>query len=192
MREALSQAVRMTLSPGEEWGAVAREATGPAALLGSFVLPLSCIPAACWALNRWLFADLGARYGAGPAPAASQVLYGGFMVFGSTVLSVGLLAASLFVLAPLFDRPRDWPRTFRVAAYSSAPVLLGSALLVLPDLAYLLLPAAFHSAYLLYGGLQAVLGVREDRAAEYVALGAMLMIISSTLLGGLGGALGLP
>jgi hypothetical protein len=182
----------MTLAPGEEWRTVAREASGPSALLGSFVLPLSCIPAACWALNRLLFAGDGARDGAGPAPAASQVLYGGLMVFGSTVLSVALLAVSLFALAPLFDRPRDWPRTFRVAAYSGAPVFLGSALLVLPDLAYLLLPAAFQSAYLMYGGVQTVLGVREDRAAEYVALGAMLMIISSTLLGGLGGALGLP
>ena len=42
---------------------------------------------------------------------------------------------SLYVLAPLFVAVRDWARAFQVAAYSSAPVLLGGVILVVPDIA---------------------------------------------------------
>ncbi len=188
--DPLRRAFRLSVSPGEEWRAVGGEAPDARAVLTRFVAPLSCLPVLWWTLNRLLIPGSGADGGDGPAPDVAAAIGAGLTLYASILLSVCLLAASIWLLAPLFDRPRDWPRAFAVAAYSSSPLLLGSVLLVLPDLAYLLLLAAFQSAYLLYGGLHIVFGAREDRAAEYVALSTMLLILASTLLGGLGSALG--
>lgn len=189
MRGALQRALRMTFSPAEEWPAVARESPSAPMLFVSFVFPLACIPAACWALNRILFGD-ERRPGAVPVSDLAQSAHGGLSVFACAVASIALLAAAVFALAPLFGRPRDWPKAVQVSACSSAPVFLAGFLLLLPDLSYLLLPPAFQSAYLLYGGLQHVMGVREDQAAEYVALDIVLLIVGSTMLGGLGSGLG--
>jgi hypothetical protein len=191
MVQAFARAVRLTLSPNDEWQAIREEAPDSVAIFRSFVLPLAGVPAVCWMLNQLLFADSEGRVRAGAASVPAQAVQAGLTVFAGALLSVILLAASIYVLAPLFSRPRDWPRALQVASYSNAPVLLGGVFLLLPDLAMVLLLAAFHSAYLVYAGLQTVLEVKEDRAAEYVALGTVILIAASTLLGALGSALGI-
>lgn len=191
MVRALARAVRLTLSPNDEWRTVREEVPDSLAIFRSFVLPLAAVPAMCWSLNFFVFANAQGRVRAGDASGLAQGVQAGLAVFASAVFSIILLAASIYILAPLFSRPRDWPRALQVASYSSAPVLLGGVVLLLPDVAYALLPAVFHSAYLLYAGLQTVLEVKEDSAAEYVALGAVILITASTLLGAVGSALGI-
>jgi hypothetical protein len=189
--QAILRAVRFTVSPQEAWSAAAAEISAPLSILGAFLCPLACIPAVCWTVGRMLSADDPAQDRGDDVLSAAQLLHGGLSVIGCALLSVAVLAAALFALAPLFSCPRDWPRAFQVASYSSAPLFLGGVVLLLPEASYVLLLAVFQGAYLLYGGVQRVLGVREDRAAEYVALGTVLLVAVSTLLGGVGGALGI-
>jgi hypothetical protein len=179
------------LSPGEEWRAIGNEAPEQWSIFGSFVLPLACIPAAGWSVKLFLFGGEGGRDGEAAAIGLAQVLQAGLTVWVCSVLSVFVLASSVYALAPLFVRTRDWPRALQVAAYSSAPVLLGGAILAIPDLAYMVLLAAFQTCYVMYAGLKCVLDVKEDNAAEYVALSIVLLTIVTTLLGALGGALGM-
>jgi hypothetical protein len=191
MYSAIGRAARFVLSPREAWLAAAQEIPAPFTIFGTFLCPLACIPAVCWTLGRMLSAGDPVQDPRAGVPSAAQLLHGGLSVIGCALLSVTLLAAALYALAPLFARPRDWPRAFQVASYSSAPLFLGGILLLLPEASFVLLLAVFHSAYLLYGGVQSVLGVREDRAAEYVALGTVALVAASTVLGGVGGALGI-
>lgn len=178
------------MSPDEEWRTVAKEAPDPWSVLASFVLPLACIPAAAWCFNLSVFGGEGGHDAERAALGWSQVLSGGLTVWIFTVLSVLVLATSLYVLAPLFAPGRDWPGALRVAAFSAAPVLLGGVILAIPEVSYAILLALLHSFYLQYAGLQRELGVKEDQAAEYVALSIVLCTIATTGLGALGGALG--
>ena len=187
---AVQRALRLILSPDKEWRAVASEPPESRSILASFVLPLACIPAAAWCFNLSVFGGEGGHDGERAAIGLSQVLSGGLTVWISSVLSILVLATSVYVLAPLFVHGRDWPGALKVAAFSAAPVLLGGAILAVPDVAYTILLPVFHSFYLQYSGLQHVLGVKEDSAAEYVALSIVLCAIASTALGALGGALG--
>lgn len=183
--------MRLVLSPGEEWRTIGDEAPEPRSVLGSFVLPLACVPAAAWSIKLSLFGGEGAQGAEGAAMGFAQVLQSGLTVWACSALSVLVLALSIYVLAPLFLPSRNWPRSLQVAAYSSAPALLGGVILAIPDVAYLALLPAFQSCYVMYAGLKLVLDVKEDNAAEYVALSIVLLTIATTLLGALGGALGM-
>lgn len=154
-------------------------------------MPLACVPAASWSLGLLLFGGSAGTSRAGSVLGIEQILRGGLVVYVCAILSLLSLSASVFALAPLFDCRRDWRRALQVAAYSGAPVLLGGVILIMPDLAFALLLPCLHGAYLLYGGLQIVLGVKEDQAAEYVALGVVLLTIATTAMGALGAALGI-
>ncbi len=69
--------------------------------------------------------------------------------------------------------------------------MLSGVLLVLPMLSFATLLAVCHSFYLQYVGVNRVLGVKEGEAAEYVALVAVLLVVSSTLLGALASWVGI-
>ena len=191
MSRWVRRALRLVLSPDEEWRAIGNEAPRPRSIVGSFVLPLACVPAAAWSVKLALFGGEGGPDGDGAAMEFAQILQGGLTVWACSVLSVFFLASSIYLLAPLFVRSRDWPRALQVAAYSSAPALLGGLILAIPDASYAVLLAVFQSCYVMYAGLKRVLGVKEDNAAEYVALSIVLLSIATMLLGALGGALGM-
>lgn len=176
--------MRVTLSPDAEWRAIGNEVADQRGILVSFVLPLAGIPAASWCLGLLLFGDA-------PSIELAWIVHRGAIVYFGSVLSIFLLAAALFVLAPLFATARDWPRALQVAAYSSAPVLLAGFVLVVPGLAFATLPAAFYSFYLQYIAVNCVLGVKDEQAAEYVALGIVLLVLASTLVGAFGSWLGI-
>lgn len=185
MTEALKRAVRMVLWPNDEWRAISNEVPRPLALLTGFVVPLACIPAASWSVGLAVFGGKGVVARDSTSPSVGEIVNGGLQALMGSVASILLVAAALFVLAPLFARPRNWPRAFQVAVYSSSPVLLAGVLLILPDLVFALMVAAVHSFYLQYLGVQYVLGAKEGDAAEYVALVIVLVIMGSTLLGAL-------
>lgn len=184
------RAVRLTVAPNEEWRTIRDEKPRARAILALFVLPLALIPAASWSLGLLLFGDDGRSARNGVAFGIAQVVHGGLIAFFGVVLSICLCALSILVLAPLFSCLRDWRRALQVAAYSAAPVLIGGLVLILPDLVYTLILAFFHSLYLQYAGLQHVLAVKERDAAEYVALSTVLLMVFSTVMGALGGWLG--
>ena len=191
MGDAARRAFRLVLCPEEEWRAIASEAAEQWRILALFVLPLGSIPAAAWSAKLALFGSEDGQLGEGTAAGLAQVLQGGLTVWVCTVLSVLVLASSIYALAPLFVPSRDWPRALQVAAYSSAPVWLGGIILAIPDAAYIVLLAVLQACYVMYAGLKRVLGVKEDNAAEYVALSIVLLSLVTTLLGALGGALGM-
>lgn len=188
---AVRRALRLVVSPDAEWRALASEPADSRSPLVSFVLPLACIPAVAWCFNLSIFGGEGGHDGGRVTIGLAQVLSGGLTVWIFSVLSVLVLATSVYLLAPLFVPGRDWPGALKVAAFSAAPVLLGGAILMIPDVTYTILLAVFHSFYLQYVGLQRVLAVKEDNAAECVALSIVIFTVATTALGALGGALGM-
>lgn len=181
----LLRAVRLTVSPGDEWRTICEEEPRPRAIVAFFVLPLALIPAASWIAGLLLFGQDPDGGRGGTSMDIGQILRGGLAAYFGMVLSVCLCAASIVIVAPLFTGVRSWPRALQVAAYSAAPVLLGGLMLILPNLVFALIVPFFHGLYLQYAGLQHVLGVKERDAAEYVALSTMLLMALSTAVGAL-------
>jgi hypothetical protein len=182
MKEAVTRAFRLTLSPTLEWAAIEKEPPR-SSLFASFALPMAAIPALAWALGLACFPE---EPYAGPAAA----LHRGAVLYLGSLASIGLLALAIHLLAPLFGVRRDWARSVQVAAYSGSPVFLSGFMLVYPDFAFILMIAVFHGFFIQYSGVRILLGVREDQAAEYVALCIVIMGVASTLLGAVASAMG--
>jgi hypothetical protein len=79
----------------------------------------------------------------------------------------------------------------QVAAYGATPVLVASVLLVSPVLMIACMVSLLHVFYLYYLGVQQLLGIPGDEAAQFVAIALVIAIAASTLGGGAVGALGL-
>lgn len=181
----LGRAVRLLVSPAREWAAIAADRESWRAVALRHVVPLSALLAVAWMLGRLLFpADLATWESTPLERVPEAVARGGAAAFCGSVLWVAVLAAAFCAFAPMFGARRDWTQSWKVAAYGTTPVWLAGVLLVKPVLVGLLLIAMLQCSYLYYAGLQAVAGVKESAAAEYVGVVLFLALVGSTLLGG--------
>ena len=162
-------------SPKEEWARIAGE-DGHAALIHGLVLSL--LPA--------LASFVMARNSDLPVPE-----HAGVATYVAGVLALLVVAAAFWLLARLDSRDAPLRRCLQVAAYGATPVLLASVLLVTPLLmpvCMLVLPYVF---YLYYLGVQQLLRVPSDEAAQFVGIALAAALAASTLGGGAAGALAL-
>lgn len=163
------------LSPRDEWRRIAGEGAAPAfaycALLG--VLPTA---ASFFMLQS------------SPLPLSPNAVP---LTYVSTLLAFAALAAAFWVLGRMQQRAAPWKRCLQLAAYGATPLGLASVTLVSPVLAMVCVVALLHVFYLYYVGAQALLGVPEDDAAQFVTLACVLAIGGASLGGGAIGALGL-
>lgn len=180
----LRRALCLIVSPAREWAAIAADGESWITVALRYVLPLAAVPAVAWMAGRALFpGDLVTGESGSPARAPAALAWSGAVAFCGSILWVTILAAAFCAVAPLFDVRRDWPRSWKVAAYGTTPVWLVGVLLVKPVLVGLLLVAMLHCSYLYYAGLRVVAKVREGAAAEYVGVALFLALVASTLLG---------
>ena len=181
----LGRAYRIVVSPRSEWDAVRAENAPWWIPLFGHVLPLAFLPAIAWAVGRGAANALDAS-----APSSS--LAGSIVVTVLLLLvSVALLAAAIYLLAPMYDIERNWDRAVSIAAYGSTPVLLAGVLLVMPIMVVASMVAMLHNFLLYYVGLQRVIGCKESSAAEFLAVSCLIAAMLSGAFGAAGSALGL-
>jgi hypothetical protein len=173
--DLMPRIIRIVLSPRDEWQRIAGE--GWYAAL-TYTLVLSLVPAFAAFINM--------RYSELQLPQQAVL----FTYFASA-LSVLAIAAAFWLLARMFSPAATLERCVKVAAYGTTPLFVASVLLVAPVLVIVCMVALLHVFYLYYLGAQELLGVRENEAAQFVALALVLAIVASTLGGGAVGALGL-
>ena len=181
----LRRAFGLIVRPRREWAAIAGETAHPLRILLGYVVPFSALPAVAWMIGLHAFGlDLVAEGEPVTHPSGPAILRAGAMTFLGSVASVAMLAGAFRLLAPMYDAARDLRRAWSVAAYGSTPLWLFGLVLVKPNLVIAGMVAVLHCSYLYYTGLQAVTHVREDDAAEYVAIGLLILLAASTLAGG--------
>ena len=182
----LRRAFSLVFNPRREWAAIAAEPARPLAILLGYVVPLSAVPALGWMTGLRIFGLEFALKGEPVArPAWTAILHAGLVTFLASIGTVAVLAGAFRLIAPLYRARRDLGRAWTVAAYGSTPLWLFGVLLVKPGLVVAGLAALLHCAYLYYAGLQALGLVREGDAAEYTAIGLFLVLVASSLAGGL-------
>ena len=178
-------ALRLLWRPEEAWDAVRSSMPRWRRVLCGIVAPLALLPAAAWPLGH-----VANPIGPGEVTARSlAVSVGGTFAF--CVATVLVVAAAIYVLAPLFSSQRDWNGAVAVASYSGVPVLLASPLLASAVLTILVIVALFHACFLCGIGVRRVLGCRGEDAAMYVAAVGFVSVLAGLLLGGLSSAAGI-
>ena len=167
------------IAPTATWRVLrAADPSWAQSLLG-YALPLALLPSVAWPLGQ-SFA------GAAPALAGPAAIALGFATtLLLTVACTVLLALGIYLLSGFFGVARSWNRATAVAAYSSTPVLLCGALLVVPLLVIASVGGFLYGLALCSIGLKAMLGCREEDAAAFVAGAGFFLGASSMALGAL-------
>jgi len=180
------------LAPSREWATIAAERFSTPALLVGLVLPFAAIPAIAWSCGLSIFGlEVGRQGDATVRLPPDIVVRIGVGTFVGTALTIIGIAAAFYAIAPMYQARRDWRGALTVASFGAAPVALTCVLLVKPILILAPFVAALHSFYLFNAGLQHVCGVAADSTAEYVAITLFLVVVASSLAGGLLGFVGI-
>jgi len=173
--DLMPRIIRIVVSPRDEWTRIAGERLH-GALLHGLALPLA--PA--------LAALLMAR--SSDLPLLEHAVAAAYL---GGVLTIFAIAAAFWLLFRFDSRDATLRRCIQVAAYGATPLLLASVLLFTPVLVVVCVLALPYVFYLYYLGVQQLLSVPSDEAAQFVAIALVAAVAASTLGGGALGALGL-
>lgn len=178
MRRALALVLGLMRAEDLAWDALRSDSLAARMRLQRVVLALSVMTGLAWASGTSVMPLVS-----GTEPAFAWVFARTFLL---CIAAIALLTLALVVLLPMYGCCCDWHGASLLASASATPMLLCGVLLFHPKAVVVMVPAALHSAYLLYSGSQRVLAVAPADAAEYSAV-VMLLAIGLTM--GLGAML---
>jgi hypothetical protein len=183
----VDRAKNILLKPKEEWEVIASEPPNTGAILTGYVLPFVVLAAALMILMTVLF---------GGMDGLIMGVAVGLMLAVIVVISVLLNAFVINALAPNFDSQKDMGRAVQLVAYSITPQLVGSVLLAIPILGFLIFSiSGFYSIYLMYLGFTPIMKTPQDKVvvymivallALYIGVGILFAIFSAIIFGALG------
>lgn len=171
------RAWRLVRRPRAEWAAIAGEASAPARVLFTFLLPMLLSAAAAGVVG---YAGIGLRSGGFSykltwALAARHAA----VSVGFALAYITLLAAVANALASRFGGTPRFDRAFAALAHAGSPSFLAALLLVWPASAWLWMPAAAWSIVVLHWGLATQMRPAARREIPYtaavVAIGLLLL-----------------
>ncbi len=168
--------------PDAAWSGIAGERVTLDALLRMWILPFSLIAPVMLAIGGAVFDQTwnpALGYRALPHGIYPVVL----MTFLSSVAAVFMLAAIFSWMAPSFGPKPGFMPALKVAVFGSVPIWAASALLFLMPMIIAVMFAFLYSCYQYYVGVAKVLGIAEDRAAEFVAISMLLLSLVLMLAG---------
>ncbi len=171
--------------PRETWPSIRAERLTPLALVVLYVVPLSLVPAVAWMLGVLRGGYYIVIPGFGETVPLERIATAGALLVVVSVFSVAVLAATFWLLAPLYGVRRNIGDAFKVAAYGTTPLWVAGPVLIVPTLTLFMAAAVFHALYLYVSGLEEVLGVPTSDAAEFVGVAMVILIALSILFGAL-------
>jgi len=167
-------------TPREEWGKVASENHTMNDLVVKWILPLAALPALASLIGLAL---IGVPTPLGhfriPMGLALRLAIFQYLYF---LLSVGIMALAMDLLAPTFQARKDLNQSLAVATFSSLPWLVCGLLFIIPSLGVLSFVGGLFSLYLLYLGLTLVKSPAKDKEMPYVLATIGVSIVGSALM----------
>lgn len=177
----IDRAKNILLTPKTEWEVIKGESTPQAQIITGYILPLAAISAVCGFLGSMFVLSF---FGAG---LILWAFVGMIIQVVMAVVSVFVVAFVIDALASNFGTSKNMAQAFKVAAYSFTAAWVGGIASIIPFIGWLVaLIGALYGFYLLYLGLQQVMGAPEDKAVVYtivvVVVTIVVMIIAQTLV----------
>jgi hypothetical protein len=175
------------ITPKTEWEVIAGEATPPAQIVTTYVLPLAAIAAVAYFIGMSVI-GLGAMF-------RLSITWGLVMAIWhlvGAVISVFVLAFIVDALAPSFGGQKNFNQAVKVAAYSYTPAWVAGILMILPMLGILVFVAALYGIYLLYLGLPRLMQAPQDKAVGYLVVTVIAAIVVGVIVSVIGGLIMSP
>jgi len=189
----VERAKNIILKPTDEWNVIASEPATIGGLFTGYAMPLALIPV----FSAILFTGiLGIS-------AADMMGFGDGMpldlmaIAGMAILSLIVSLVSLFVMgtmvklvSPSFNGTSDKVQAMKLMAYASTPSWVVALLSWIPFLGAVLgFAAIVYVVYLIYCGLNPVMGVPKEKIAGFTVVIVLIYVVLALIMSGIVAAL---
>ena len=189
----VERAKNIILKPTDEWNVIASEPATIGGLFTGYAMPLALIPLASTILFTGI---LGIS-------AADMMGFGDGMpldlmaIAGMAILSLIVSLVSLFVMgtmvklvSPSFNGTSDKVQAMKLMAYASTPSWVVALLSWIPFLGAVLgFAAMVYVVYLIYCGLNPVMGVPKEKIAGFTVVIVLIYVVVALIMSGIVAAL---
>jgi hypothetical protein len=189
----VERAKNIILKPTDEWNVIASEPATIGGLFTGYAMPLALIPLVSTILFTGI---LGIS-------AADMMGFGDGMpldlmaIAGMALLSLIVSLVSLFVMgtmvklvSPSFNGTSDKVQAMKLMAYASTPSWVVALLSWIPFLGAVLgFAAMVYVVYLIYCGLNPVMGVPKEKIAGFTVVIVLIYVVVALIMSGIVAAL---
>jgi hypothetical protein len=176
----VARAKAILMAPKVEWPKIAGETDSVRDVFMRYVVPLAAIAPVCGFIGRQLFGFgfLGFSY----RPSLIGGLSTAITTYILSLVSIFVISWIASFLASKFDGKEDFPRAFRLCAYSFTAAWVVGIFSLSPTLGILGL-LGLYSLYLFFLGATPMMGVPQDKAVGYTAVTVLCAIVLYFVVG---------
>ncbi len=168
----VTRAKAILMTPKQEWPVIDAEPFNLGQLLVGYVLPLAAIGPIARFVGLSMFG-----YGGGFRVGMGWAFSHAISSFVLAVLSVFVLAWVINALAPSFGATQNMQQAIKLSAYASTAAWVAGIFYLIPALWILAAIGGLYSLYLFYLGLPVLMKVPADKAATYLVVIVVSVIV---------------
>jgi len=168
--------------PAPTWRAIATETETASSLYRNYIMVIAAIPA-LFSFIKGSVLGFGSMFGLSIRIGIGAGLSSMVVSYLLSLLAIYLFALIVEALSPQFAGQRDRMQALKTVAYASTASCVAGAAVIIPGIGSLVYFAGvIYSFYLLYLGVQVLLGVPADKAAGFTAVCVVAGIVLGVLV----------
>ncbi|OYY16238.1 MAG: hypothetical protein B7Y62_03660 [Sphingomonadales bacterium 35-56-22] len=186
----VARAKNIILKPTDEWNVIADEPATVGGLFTGYAMILAAIPLAAGIIFTGALGINAASLG-GMGGGAMEMGFGviaAMSVVGYVLSLVTLFLMSFLVnaVSPSFNGKSDMVQSTKLMTYASTPTWVAGLVGWIPILGGLISFAAIaYVVYLIYLGLQPVLGVPKEKVAGFTVVIVLIYVVLTVIISGI-------
>ena len=185
----VQRAKNIILNPSDEWNVIASEPTTIGGLYTGYATPLALIPLVSTILFTGILGISAAdMMGLGNGMPMDLMAISGMAAFSFILSLVTLFVMGTIVklVSPSFNGTSDKVQAMKLMTYASTPSWVVALISWIPFLGALLSFAAIaYVVYLIYLGLQPVLGVPKEKVAGFTVVIVLIYVVLAVIISGI-------
>ena len=186
----VARAKNIILNPTDEWNVIAGEPATVGGLFTGYAMILAAIPLAAGIIFTGALGINTASLG-GMGGGAMEMGFG--VIAAMSVVGYVLSLVTLFVMSflvnavsPSFNGKSDMVQSTKLMTYASTPTWVAGLVGWIPILGGLISFAAIaYVVYLIYLGLQPVLGVPKEKVAGFTVVIVLIYVVLTVIISGI-------
>ena len=186
----VARAKNIILKPTDEWNVIAGEPATVGGLFTGYAMILAAIPLAAGIIFTGALGINAASLG-GMGGGAMEMGFG--VIAAMSVVGYVLSLVTLFVMSflvnavsPSFNGKSDMVQSTKLMTYASTPTWVAGLVGWIPILGGLISFAAIaYVVYLIYLGLQPVLGVPKEKVAGFTVVIVLIYVVLTVIISGI-------
>lgn len=186
----VDRAKNIILKPTDEWNVIAGEPATVGGLFTGYAMILAAIPLVAGIIFTGALginvASLGGMGGGAMAMGFGAIVTMAVVGYVFSLLTLFVMSLIVNAVSPSFNGKSDMVQSTKLMTYASTPTWVAGLISWIPILGGLISFAAIaYVVYLIYLGLQPVLGVPREKVAGFTVVIVLIYIVLSVIISGL-------